>query len=104
MKRSFPNTIMVKTAMVKILFIFLRFFIILFFWCGLFLKSLLNLFQFCFHFLFWFFGHKACGILVSWAEIEPAPPALKGEFITTGPPEKSPVILFIDKVSVKFLT
>ena len=65
---------------------------------------LFNLFQFCFYFLFWFFGHEACGILVSWAGIEPAPPTLKGEFLTAGPPVKSPVILFIDKVSVKFLT
>ena len=25
--------------------------------------------------MFWFFGHKACGILASWPGIEPSPPA-----------------------------
>ena len=30
---------------------------------GPFLKSLLNLLQYCFCFMFWFFGHEACGIL-----------------------------------------
>ena len=92
MKRSFPNTIMVK---IVILFIFLRFFFFFWMWT-VFEVFLLNLFQFCFYFLFWFFGHEACGILVSWAGMEPAAPALKGEFLTTGPPVKSPVILFID--------
>ena len=29
-----------------------------------FLKSLLNLLQYCFCLVFWFFGPKACGILV----------------------------------------
>ena len=29
-----------------------------FFWCGPFLKSLLNLLQYCFLFLFWFWGHE----------------------------------------------
>ena len=37
---------------------FLRFFL-----TGLFLKSLLNLLQYCFCFMFWFFGHKAFGNL-----------------------------------------
>ena len=32
---------------------------------------------------------KACGILVSRPGIEPAPPALEGRFLTTGPPGKS---------------
>ena len=36
---------------------------LLIFWCGPFLKSLLNLLQYCFCFMFWFFGHEACGIL-----------------------------------------
>ena len=26
-------------------------------------KSLLNLLQYCFCFVFWFFGHEACGTL-----------------------------------------
>ena len=32
----------------------------------------------------------ACGILAPRPGIEPAPPALGGEVLTTGPPEKSP--------------
>lgn len=34
-----------------------------FFLCGLFLKSLLDLLQYCFCFLFWFFDNEAYGIL-----------------------------------------
>ena len=33
-------------------------------------KSLLNLLQYCFCFIFWFLGQKACGILASWPGIE----------------------------------
>ena len=40
-------------------------------------------------FMFWFFGHKACGILVSQSEIEPAPPALESKVLPTGQPGKS---------------
>ena len=40
-------------------------------------------------FMFWFFGHKACRILVSHSEMEPAPPALEGKVLPTGQPEKS---------------
>ena len=43
----------------------------LFFWCGPFLKSLLDLLQYCFCFMFCFFGLEACGILVPWPGIEP---------------------------------
>ena len=31
----------------------------------------------------------ACGISVPWPGIEPASPALRGEFLTTGPPGKA---------------
>ena len=55
----------------------------------LFLKSLLKLLQCCFCFMFWFFDHKACGILALWPGIDPAPCALGGEDLTTGPPQKS---------------
>ena len=34
--------------------------------------------------MFCFFGHEACGILVSRLGIEPASPALEGEVLTTG--------------------
>ena len=38
---------------------------------------------------FGFFGREACGILAPQPGIEPAPPALEGEVLTTGPPGKS---------------
>ena len=44
--------------------------------------------QHCFCSMFWFFGHEACGILAPWPGIEPAPPALEGEVLNTGPPGK----------------
>ena len=47
-------------------------FFVRFFLCGPFLKSLLNLLQHCFCFVFWLFGHEACGILTSLPGIEPA--------------------------------
>ena len=34
--------------------------------------------------LFWFFGLEACGILAPRSGIEPEPPALEGEVLTTG--------------------
>ena len=45
----------------------------------LFLKSLLNLLQHCFWFVFWFFGLKVCRILAPWSGMEPASPALERE-------------------------
>ena len=54
------------------------FFKIFLFGCGPFLKSLFNLLQYCFCFMFWVFGFEACGILVPWPGIGPTPPALKG--------------------------
>ena len=42
--------------------------------------------------MFWFFGLKACGILAPPPGIEPVPPALEGEVLTTGPPGKSPAL------------
>ena len=50
-------------------------------------KSLLNLLQYCFCFLF--FDHQAGGILAPQPGIKPAPPALEGKFLTIGPPWKS---------------
>ena len=35
------------------------------------------------------FGHKTCGILVPQSGIEPAPPAMEGEVLTTRPPGKN---------------
>ena len=39
--------------------------------------------------MFWFLGADACGILASQPGIEPVPPALEGEVLTTGPLGKS---------------
>ena len=55
-----------------------------FFWCGIFLRFLLNLLQYCFCFMFWFFYYNACVNLAPWPGIEPAPPALEGKILTTG--------------------
>ena len=44
--------------------------------------------------MFWFFGQEACGILAPRPGIEPTPPAWEGEVLTTGPPGKSPNVLF----------
>ena len=40
-------------------------------------------------FRFWFFGPKSCGISAPRPGIEPSPPALEGEILTTGLPGKS---------------
>ena len=39
--------------------------------------------------MFGFFGPEACGIFAPWPEIEPVPPALEGEVLTTRSPGKS---------------
>ena len=54
---------------------------------AIFLKSVLNLLQCCFCFMFWFFAHNTCGILAPQTGVELAPPAL--EVLTTEPPGKS---------------
>ena len=54
----------------------------------LFLKSLLNLLQYCFCFMSWCFGWEACGISAPWLGIEITTPALE-EVLTTGLPRKS---------------
>ena len=54
-----------------------------FFWCGPFLKSLLNLVR-CF--MFWFFDWEARGTFTPQPGGEPARPALEGEVLTTGLP------------------
>ena len=61
-----------------------------FFGCGPFLKSLLNLLQYCFCFTLWVFGEEACRVLASQSGTEPSPFALEGEVLTTGPSGKSP--------------
>ena len=73
--------------------------LIFFFPCGPFLKSLLNLLQYCFCFMlcvcvcvfksFFFFACKACRILAPRPRIESVATLLEGEVLTTGPPGKS---------------
>ena len=70
-------------------------FILLFFYTDHFQslsKSLLNLLQYCSVSCFGFLGLETCGILASRPEMEPAPPTLEGEVLTTGPP-RSPTLL-----------
>ena len=45
--------------------------------------------------MFSFFGHKARGILAPQPRIEPAPPALESEVLTTGQPGKSQRLGFL---------
>ena len=70
----------------------------------IFLKSLLNLLQYLFCFMFWFFGHEACGILALWPGIEPVPWALEDEVLTTGLPGKSLYYIFKKFMLVLLLT
>ena len=42
--------------------------------------------------MFCFFGHETCGILAPRPGIEPAPPALESEVLTTGLLGKSPYV------------
>ena len=69
----------------KVGYSFLRFFLDVYH----FFKSLLNLLQYCFYFMFWLYGHETHGILAPQPGIEPALPALEGEVITSGHPGKS---------------
>ena len=38
----------------------------------------------------------ACGLLLPWPEIEPMSPALQGRFLTTGPPGKSQLKVWLN--------
>ena len=71
----------------RMFFLFERFFF--FFDVDHFLKSFLNLLQHCFCLIFWFSGFKVCEILAPRSVFQAAPPALKGEVLTTRPPRKS---------------
>ena len=64
-------------------------FILRIFNVGQFLKSLLNLLQYCFCFMVCFFGHETCGILTASSWIELAPLHWKVKFLTPGVPGKS---------------
>ena len=51
-------------------------------------KVFIELLPYWIHFLFWFFGCEACGILTLWPGFEPTPLKLEGEVLTSGPPGK----------------
>ena len=55
-------------------------------------KVFIEFLQYCFCFMFWFLGREACGISAPRQGVEPIPPALEGEVLTTGPPGKSPIL------------
>ena len=59
-----------------------HFFLVLFAWTffEVFIEFVTILFLF---FMFWFFGHKACGFSAPQQGTEPAPPTLGGEVLTT---------------------
>ena len=48
----------------------------------------MNLLQYYFCFMFWFFGHEPCGILAPQPGMEPSPLALEGKVLTTELPEQ----------------
>lgn len=59
------------------------------FWCGSFLKSVLDLSQYCFCFMVWVFWLWGMWDLSPWPGTEPALPALEGTVLITGVQEKS---------------
>ena len=71
----------VMNSAAKNIFFFLIFFLM---WT---IFKVLHLLQYCFCSLFGFF--EACRISAHQLKIKPAPPALEGEVLTTGPSEKS---------------
>lgn len=60
------------------------------------LKSVLTSLQFASCFIFWFWDHKACGILAPTPRIKPAAPAWEGKVFTTGHPGKSLIYRFLE--------
>ena len=69
-------------------------FVVFFFWYGPFLKPLLNVLKYCFSFMFWCFGQETWSVLAPWPGIEPIPPAVEGEILSSGPPGKSVYYFF----------
>ena len=69
------------------------------FWCGSFLKSLLNLLQYCFclcsGFFFFFFGPEVREISASQPGMESSLPPLEDTVLTTGLAGKSLIFLFL---------
>ena len=79
--------------LILVLGLSLLFFFFLILGSGPFQKSLFNLLKYCFCFMFCFLGLKAFGILAPRPGMEPTLPALELEVLTTGPPQKFPLLL-----------
>ena len=60
-----------------------------------FLKFSLTLLHYCFCFMSWVFSHRVCVTSAPQPETKPAPFALEGEVLTTGPPGKSLFMHFL---------
>ena len=58
------------------------------------LKVFIESVMYSFCFMFYFFGHKACGILAPQPGIKPALTALEGKVLTIGSPGKSLFFFF----------
>lgn len=56
---------------------------------GPFLRSFLNLLQYCLYFYVLVFGHEAQGILAPQTDVKP--PALEGQVLATGPTREAPL-------------
>ena len=56
------------------------------FLCGPFEKYWLNLLQYCFCFMLWFFAYKVYGIFSSPARDQAHTPSLEGKVLSVGPP------------------
>ena len=65
-----------------------------------FFKSLLNLFQYCFCFMFWFLVCEACGILAPKPGIEPAPPALEAQSLNHWTAREVPSVVSVLDIEV----
>ena len=77
MRHNFPVAVIViydVAKNIKSLLHFLKVFKDLFLMWTIFLKSLLNLLQYRFCFMSWFFIHKALWMLAPWPGVKPTPP------------------------------
>ena len=58
------------------------------------LKVFINLLQYCFCFIFWFFGREAYGILAPQLGVESEPPALESILLTHWTTRAVPLMTF----------
>ena len=65
-------------------------------------QTINNSLQYCFCFIFWFFGCKVCGSLAPRTGIKPVPLTLEGEVSTTGLPGKSQSIVCLRATKLQY--